>query len=344
MLAAITLALFIGCLSPLGAQQASGVPVTLNIYPIASAPVAGPPQGTLESIIRGTIELSLSRRGFAPANTPSSAHADAGSEFELSVGYILEMDRVVLKFSLSDTRGLMPAQTGTFEQSLDPQFDQTLGGYVEGLLAPVERELAQHPRIPRAVALPVVQPELEPLVPEPEPATLSGTVTPKPRAPSGIEAGLGGFLPQGRAADYCTAGAQGQASYDTPIGPSGLWRACLVASFISFSVEGLNAVRADNLFAMLGAGLKLQLTPLGVFIPYIAACAGPAIAMLHGAQESSFTEFMPFGSAALGVRMGLSARLGLNLELASIVFLDLGDGSSAIVWGLVPRLGATMEL
>lgn len=355
MVAAITLALLIGCLSSLSAQQATGIPVALDVYPATAVLNAGSPENTLQSIIRGTIELTLSKRGFTCIRPSSPKHADTVSEFELSVGYILDMDRVVLTFSLSDIRGLMAAETGTLEQSLDPQFDQVLEKYVERLLAPAERELAQHPRTPPVVVLPVVsiptaepahvvQPDFVPLVSEPEPDALPGTITPKPRVSNGIEAGLGGFLPQGRAAGYFTAGGQGQVSYDIAIGQSGLWRARLMASFISFSVEGLDAVRADNLFAMLGAGLRLRLASLGAFLPYMTACAGPAVAMLHGAQESSFTEFMPFGSIALGTRIGLNARLGLNLELASILFLDLGNASPAIVWGFVPRLGVAKEL
>jgi hypothetical protein len=66
--------------------------------------------------------------------------------------------------------------------------------------------------------------------------------------------------------------------------------------------------------------------------------------MLHGAGSTSFTEFMPFGSAGLGTGIRLFERFGLNLELASIMFLDLGAGAPVIVWGFVPRLGATMEL
>ncbi|PKL08579.1 MAG: hypothetical protein CVV51_08245 [Spirochaetae bacterium HGW-Spirochaetae-7] len=345
MLATIMLAVLFLNIPPAHAQVTAGIPVRVIV-----SPVRGAAEDSLEAIIRGAIELALNKRNFIVVDAANAGPGRPSFEFDIAVVYFLDVDHVTLTFSVSDTRGRMTTESRTLEQELDPQLDLTIGDFVHTLMAGAERELALRPRVPMvSVPVPPAEPasSVQPASSPPaEPATVTGSsaVAGTSRPPNGIEVGLGGFLPQGRAADYFKAGAQGQASYDTPVDPSGLWRACLVASFISFSVEGLDAVRADNMFAMLGGGLTLRLASLGIFSPCMAASAGPAIAMLHGAGSTSFTEFMPFGSAGLGTGIRLFERFGLNLELASIMFLDLGAGAPVIVWGFVPRLGATMEL
>ncbi len=349
MLSGMMLALFLSCVAPLRAQSPADVPVMLHLYPVGSSALGDEPAGddtgsSLESVIRGAIDLALERHGFAIAEDAAAPNGQPSYEFELTAGYVLDMDRVILKFALSDARALMGTEAGTFERILDPGFDQALGEYVETLLAPVERELALRPRLPR---VPEVRPAaietVPPAAPESIPDEAQEPVSSR-RQPSGLRAGIGGFVPLGRAASYFGMALQYQTGWDVPLGRDRRWSMGAEAAFIPFPLDGQELADAGNLFTMVSAIATLRFATIGYMSAYVAASAGPALAIMHGAGSAIYTKLMPFGTAGLGSEFRIVGRFSLNLQVSSVVFLDTVAGSMASIWGLVPSLSLIMEL
>ncbi len=349
MLSGMMLALFLSCVAPLCAQPTADVPVMLHIYPegtsaLDGAPAEGSTGSSLESVIRGAIDLALVRHGFVVAEGAAVPNGQPSYEFELSAGYALDMDRVILKFALSDARALMATEAGTFERILDPRFDQALGAYVEGLLIPAERELALRPRVPPAPPVPPVAiAPLTPAAPEVIPDEPQGFASP-PHRSSGLQTGLGGFVPLGRAASYFRMAVQYQTGWDVPLGRDRRWSVGAEAAFIPFPLDGQELADAGNLFTMVSAIATLRFATIGYMSAYVAASAGPALAIMHGAGSAIYTKLMPFGTAGLGSEFRIVGRFSLNLEVSSVVFLDTVAGSMASIWGLVPSLSLIMEL
>lgn len=355
MLSGMMLALFLSCVAPLRAQSPADVQVMLHLYPEGSSALGGEPAGdgtgsSLESVIRGAIDLALERHGFAIAEDAAAPNGQPSYEFELTAGYVLDMDRVILKFALSDARALMATEAGTFERILDPGFDQALGEYVETLLAPVERELALRPRLPRVPLVPQM-PEVRPAaietVPPESPESIpdeAQELVSSRRQPSGLRAGIGGFVPLGRAASYFGMALQYQTGWDVPLGRNARWSAGAAAAFMPFPLVGQELADAGNLFTMVSATTTLHLATIGYMSAYVAASAGPALAVMRGAGSAVYTKLMPFGTAGLGSELRIAGRFSLNLEVSSALFLDTATGSVASIWGLIPSLSLTMEL
>jgi hypothetical protein len=261
---------------------------------------------------------------------PSGPGSGVNVEFRLDAGYVLNGSRVGLTLTITDAKGMMQTETLAVEHNLDPQFDQSVGDSVQSLMLAVEREHRIHPRA---------------LVADPTPTTATPPAATVKEAPlRRLGAGSGGFVPMGRAAGYFTAAFQFQADFEFPIGSSKRWRAGVQAGLVTLSIEGADQAGAGTTFAMLGGGAAYTIASWGIFSPYLAAASGVSLAFIQGAGSLSYIEPMPFGTAGLGTRIRIAGSFALKVEAVSMAILDFGTGSVDLVWGIVPRLAATVEL
>jgi hypothetical protein len=331
------------CLSPLGAQGINGIPIGVRISPVGKAS-----EPALESVLGGAIELALKNNKYMVIRSVPGAASGPNVEFELEVGYVLDSTRVRLTLSITDTKGMMQTETLAVEHNLDPQFDRSVGGSVLSLMVAVEREQRIHPRElvanpgPTSATLPAAS------APGATPVPGSGQVVQaasgKKAPPRRLGAGSGGFVPMGRSAGYFTAAFQFQADLDFPLGSSKRWRAGVQAGVVTFSIEDADQAGARTTFATLGGGTAYTVASWGIFSPYLAAASGVTLAFIEGAGSLSYIEPMPFGTAGLGTRIRIAGRFALKLEAVSMAILDIGTSSVDLVWGIVPRLAATVEL
>jgi hypothetical protein len=341
MLMVMALVSFLASLVPLGAQGTRGLPVTVRIFPNG---VSAEP--SLETVLGGAIELALKKADYIVIQTGPESGVDV--EFGLEAGYVLNGNRVGLNFSITDAKGMMQTETLVVEYTLDPQFDQSVGNSVQSLMVAVEREHSIHPRTlvvnPETPAATTTAASAPRTTPVPESGQAVPAASGKDATPRHLGAGSGGFVPMGRAAGYFTAAFQFQADFDFPLGSSKRWRAGVQAGVVTFSIEDANQAGAGTTFATLGGETAYTIASWGIFSPYLAAASGVSLAFIQGAGSSSYIEPMPFGTAGLGTRIRIAGRFALKFEAVSMAILDIGTGSIDLVWGIVPRLAATVEL
>ena|GEM_PF-4280506 len=208
---------------------------------------------------------------------------------------------------------------------------------------PTPEEARSPETVPSRVVAPPSETALDPGTPEI--ALVADAIRERVRRPaSGVGAGIGGFIPLGRAGEYFKIAAQFQASLDFPLDESDRWRAGFSASLLPVSIEGRDTASASSLFATLSGEATRRFSSIGSMTPYLRAAAGPAVASIRGDGATSYTELMPFASASLGAAIRVFGRMGIDLEVSSILFVDTGGGSVAALWGMLPRLVITMEI
>ncbi|TFG83242.1 MAG: hypothetical protein E4H20_05995 [Spirochaetales bacterium] len=320
--AAFMVCTLLSSLGPLYAQTYSDDRIRIII-----APVSGIVEPDLEAVLLGTVRLAIAQQGFTLSGMDGDVQGQPSGDFEFDVRYALSGNHVSLSFSLWDTRQPAPLATNSYELVLDPQFDQSVSAIVLSIVPSAETVMATR----TAAAIP--------------PALSAGAAAPPVRrAVRDVKAGLGAFLPMGRAGSYFDFAFRFGAAIGFSLGDDDRWSADLGAMAITFTVDGASSIQARMVFGLLGGGLEYRLVSAGAFFVSCAASAGASLTSMYGTGIDQYIGIMPFGSAELSAGLYLSSVMAIQFVGSSLAMVDFGGDSTAAIWGLSPSLALRMEL
>jgi len=306
----------------------------------------------LEDILRVTIALAIEDLGFRAVFVQESSEVPSGAEFFLTARYSISGNRVTLRLQLVDARSIMPEASGGLDRALDPQFDREVSRLAVSVLRAAEREIAARPRLPLEQSASIAAGSPGDAVPAESPGQqLEASPPPaaeardRARQPPRPDFGVGIYLPLGDAGDYFGAAGWFGARWGFPLDREERWSAGPSAAVAAFSMAGPDETASGNYFMMLGAELSFRVSGAGKVSPFASVSAGPALAVVRGADPARFAKLMPYAAARLGASLRIDPRwrLGIDSTLSILVDYEPGFESLSPVWGFAPKLFVSVE-
>ncbi len=156
---------------------------------------------------------------------------------------------------------------------------------------------------------------------------------------------MGIYIPLGDAGDYFAAAGWFGARWGFPLDREERWSAGPSAAVAAFSMAGPGETASGNYFIMLGAELSFRASGAGKVSPFASVSAGPALAVVRGADPARFAKLMPYAAARLGASFGIAPRWRLGIDSTLSILMDYAPGFESLspVWGLAPKLFLSVE-